>query len=197
MNFTEEKIKVWDLPVRLFHWMLVLGFVSAYLLAENHLLNWHVLTGYFLCGLLVFRFVWGFIGNQYARFKSFVFTPQETLTYIQSLRAKSPIHYYGHNPAGALMVFALMGTLALVFISGLLSLGTIDYEGPFASLANSVSDETSYLFRQLHGWLVNGALLLIPLHLLGVLQGSLQHKENLVRAMITGWKLAISTAHKH
>lgn len=196
MATSTEKIRVWDLPVRLFHWMLALGFVSAYWLAENHLLNWHVLSGYFLCGLLAFRIIWGFVGNSYARFKSFVFTPQETLAYIRSLRAGKPIHYYGHNPAGALMVFALMGTLFLVFVSGCLSLGLIDYEGPFSFLANQASDETSYLLRYLHGCLVNGALFLIPLHLLGVLQGSLQHKENLVRAMITGWKLAISSAHK-
>ena len=192
-----EKIKVWDLSVRLFHWLLVIGFVSGYLLAENHLLNWHVLIGYFLCGLLLFRIVWGFVGSQYARFKSFTFTPTETIAYINSLRAKSPIHYYGNNAAGALMVFALMGILFLLFISGLLSLGTIDYEGPFSFLGNLVSDEMSYFFRYLHSWLVNGALLLIPLHLLGVLQGSLQHKENLVRAMITGWKQAISSVHKH
>lgn len=197
MSVNSERVKVWDLPVRLFHWLLVFGFISAYLSAENHLIDIHVLLGYFLCALLSFRFVWGFIGNQYARFKSFIFTPAETLKYLQSLRNKTPIHYYGHNPAGALMVFALMAALALIFISGLLSLGTVDYEGPFSALANQVSDETSYLFRHLHGWLVNGALILIPLHLLGVLQGGLQHKENLVNAMITGWKAVVSSAHKN
>jgi cytochrome b len=197
MNATVEKIKIWDLPVRLFHWTLVLGFVTAYLLADNHLLNWHVLMGYFLCGLLAFRFVWGFIGNQYARFKSFIFTPAETVAYMKSLRAKAPIHYYGHNPAGALMVFALMAALAMIFLSGLLSLGTIDFEGPFSFLGNVVSDETSYFFRHLHDWLVNGTLLLIPLHLLGVIQGGLQHKENLVRAMVTGWKVTVTSAQKH
>lgn len=188
MDATQGKIKIWDWPVRFFHWSLVFGFVAAYLSAECHLVSVHTILGYGLCGLLIFRVLWGFIGNPYARFKSFLFTPSETLRYVKSLRAKSPIHYYGHNPAGALMVFALLSLLALIFLSGLLTLGTIGYEGPFLFLANQVSDETSYFFRHLHDYAVNAALLLVPLHLLGVLQGSIQHKENLVKAMITGWK---------
>lgn len=198
MSDTEvKKIKVWDAPVRLFHWSLVIGFVLAYLSAEKHLMDIHVLIGYFLCSLLVFRLLWGFIGTQYARFRSFVFSPAETLGYVRSLRSGHPIHYYGHNPAGALMVFALLGLLALIFASGLVTLAVIDYEGPLLFLANQMGDDTAYLFRHLHDWLVKIALLLIPLHLLGVLQGSIQHKENLVRAMVTGWKQVHPSSSGH
>ena len=108
----------------------------------------------------------------------------------------NPKHYYGHNPAGALMVFTLFGLLALIFVSGLLSLGTIDFDGPLAFLANRVSDEASYVFRDLHHLLPPVALGLVVLHLLGVLVGSIQHKENLVRAMLTGKKSSPSHSNK-
>ncbi|MDD2702297.1 MAG: cytochrome b/b6 domain-containing protein [Sideroxydans sp.] len=182
------QVKVWDVPVRLFHWSLVAGFATAYLSAELHKMTVHVWMGYALIALLLFRLVWGFTGSRYARFKSFIFSPQETLAYVRSIRSGQPRHYYGHNPAGALMVFALLALLLAIFVSGLVTLAVIDFEGPLLFLANSVSDETAYFFRHAHDLLVKLALLLIPLHLLGVVSGSLQHKENLVRAMITGWK---------
>jgi cytochrome b len=93
------------------------------------------------------------------------------------------------------MVFTMFGLLAVIFISGLLTLGTIDFEGPLLFLANRVSDETSYVFRHLHEFLPPVALGLVALHLLGVLVGSIQHKENLVSAMLTGKKSPPSHPH--
>ncbi|GAB4118656.1 MAG: cytochrome b/b6 domain-containing protein [Sideroxydans sp.] len=188
---TNDNIKVWDVPLRLFHWLLVAGFVLTYVAAELHLAFWHVGLGYALIVLLLFRLLWGFVGNPYARFSSFLFSAAETLAYVRSLRTAHPVHYYGHNPAGALMVFALLGLLAAIFASGLLTLAAIDFEGPLAFLANRVDDDTAYFLRHAHDWLVDAALLLIPLHLLGVLLGSVQHKENLVRAMVTGMKKVV------
>lgn len=188
MNNNAEIVKVWDLPVRLFHWSLVLSFVLAYLTAEFHIGFLHTLIGYFLCFLLVARLFWGFAGNQYARFRSFIFSPAETTEYMRSMLRNNPRHYLGHNPAGALMVFALLGLLALIFLTGLVTLATIDFEGPLLFLIDYVDDETSYAVRHLHNWLVNIALVAIPLHLLGVVAGTIQHKENLVRAMVTGNK---------
>ncbi len=184
----EVNVKVWDLPTRLFHWTLVISFVSAYFSAEFHFGYFHALIGYFLCFLLLIRVVLGFAGNQYARFKSFIFSPQETIEYLRAMIKNKPRHYFGHNPAGALMVFALLGLLLLILITGLITLAAIDYEGPLLFIANLLSDETSYMFRHLHGWLIDIALVMIPLHLLGVAAGSIQHGENLVRAMITGKK---------
>jgi cytochrome b len=192
MEKQTEQIKIWDLPVRLFHWTLVLGFALAYLTAEIHILDVHIVIGYGLIALLIFRLFWGFAGNQYARFKSFIFSPQETLSYMRSLRSAHPTHYYGHNPAGALMVFGLLALLAGIFASGLVTLAVIDYEGPLLFLANWVSDDTSYFFRHTHDFLVDAALLMIPLHLLGVVSGSMQHKENLARAMVTGMKKMVT-----
>jgi cytochrome b len=105
----------------------------------------------------------------------------------------NPGHYFGHNPAGALMVFALLGLLLMIFITGLITLAVIDYEGPLLFLTDYFSDEASYTVHHLHVWLIDFALVMIPLHLLGVAAGSIQHKENLVRAMITGKKKNIST----
>lgn len=188
MSEQTQQVKVWDLPVRLFHWSLVLGFAAAYFSAELQIGFIHVWIGYFLCVLLLARVGWGFAGNEFARFRSFIFTPAETLAYVRSLRQGQPAHYLGHNPAGALMVFALLGLLALIFLSGLVTLAVIDFEGPLLFLIDYVDDATSYFVRHLHGWLVDGILILIPLHLLGVVAGSIQHKENLVRAMFTGKK---------
>jgi len=182
------RVKVWDAPVRFFHWLSVAGFVLAYVSAEMHKMTLHVWVGYTLLALLLFRVIWGFAGSHYARFSSFVFSPQKTMAYVRSMRGGQMPHYYGHNPAGALMVFALLALLAAIFVSGLITLAVIDYEGPLLFLANRVSDGTAYLFRRAHDFFVDVALLLIPLHLLGVIAGSIQHKENLVRAMVTGMK---------
>ena len=188
-------VKVWDRFLRFFHWTLVLCFATAFISGEARASAIHVLVGYVLCVLLVARVYWGFKGSEYARFRAFIYPISEALEYLRSMRKGNPKHYYGHNPAGALMVFTMFGLLAVIFISGLLTLGTIDFEGPLVFLANRVSDETSYVFRHLHEFLPPVALGLVVLHLLGVLVGSIQHKENLVRAMLTGKKSPPSHPH--
>ena len=183
-----DSVKVWDRFLRFFHWTLALCFATAFISGEVHASTIHVLVGYVLCVLLAARVYWGFKGSEYARFRAFIFPVSEALEYLRSMLKGNPRHYFGHNPAGALMVFTMFGLLALIFVSGLLTLGTIDFEGPLVFLANSVSDDLSYVFRHLHEFLPPVALGLVVLHLLGVLVGSIQHKENLVRAMLTGKK---------
>ncbi|HEY5994354.1 MAG TPA: cytochrome b/b6 domain-containing protein [Gallionellaceae bacterium] len=184
-----KTIKVWDLPTRLFHWTLVLGFASAYLTAEYHYGDIHTLIGYGLCILLAARVYMGLFGSRYTRFSSFIFSPGETIAYMRSMFGKHPVkHYLGHNPAGALMVFSLLGVLTAIFTTGLLTLATIDFEGPLLALERHFSDEASYAVRELHEFLSNATLALVVLHLGGVVGGSIQHGENLVRAMITGNK---------
>lgn len=182
------KVQVWDLFVRIFHWGTVLGFATAFITGEMRASTIHVLVGYALCVLLVGRIYWGFKGSRYARFSSFLFSIKETLAYGLSILKGHPKHFIGHNPAGAAMVFALMGLLALLFTSGMLTLGVIDFEGPLAFLANSVSDEASYAARNLHKFLPIVGLVLVALHVLGVVVAGFQHNENLVRAMLTGKK---------
>ena len=186
-NF-EDGVLIWDIKIRLFHWILALGFVFAYLTAKFHFGFLHVFIGYFLCILLIVRLFLGFMGSQYARFKSFLFSPAETLSYLRSIINGNPRHYFGHNPAGALMVFALLITLLLIILSGLITLAVIDFEGPFQFLINYFDDNASYTAHHMHAWLINIALVLISLHIIGVVLGSIQHKENLVKAMFTGHK---------
>ena len=191
-NEETATVKVWDLFIRFFHWSMVLGCVTAFISGEIHAATIHEFVGYALCVLLAARVYWGFKGSEYARFRSFIFPLSEVLAYTRAMFKGHPKHYFGHNPAGALMVFALIGLLTLIFASGLLTLGTIDFGGPLAFLANRVSDETSYASHHLHEILPNVGLVLVLLHVLGVAVGSIQHNENLVRAMLTGKKKSLS-----
>ncbi|HAF45657.1 MAG TPA: cytochrome B [Gallionellaceae bacterium] len=181
-------VKVWDRFIRVFHWTLAAGFATAFISGEVGAAALHVWVGYLLCVMVALRLYWGFRGSEYARFRSFFFSAGETLAYVRGMFAGQPKHYFGHNPAGALMVFAMLALLLLIFLSGLLTLAAIDYEGPLVFLANRVSDEASYAFRDLHEFLPILGLILVVLHLIGVAAGSIQHKENLVRAMLTGKK---------
>lgn len=183
-------VKVWDLFIRLFHWTLVASFATAYLSGESFASEIHILTGYALCILLIARIYWGFKGSPYARFRSFFFPPGETLAYVRSMFSGHPRHYLGHNPAGALMVFTLLCMMIALLATGLATLAAIDFEGPLLFIATLVSDETSYALRHLHELLSGVALTLVALHIGGAVLGSIQHRENLVKAMFTGKKAA-------
>ena len=103
------RILVWDLPLRVFHWLLALSFAGAFLTAEaERFRDVHVVLGYTFLGLLAFRLVWGVAGSRYARFRSFLYGPRAVITYLQSLVARRPIHYVGHNPAGSWAIYAIL-----------------------------------------------------------------------------------------
>jgi cytochrome b len=173
LNQGTQKIRIWDAPVRVFHWLLVLSFVGAYITAESEVWRLvHVTLGYTLGGLLAFRIVWGVIGTRYARFGSFVRGPGAVIQYLKSIRAKQPEHHLGHNPAGAVAIVLLM-LLGL----GITATGYITY-----------NDLGPGWVSELHDLLANAMVLVIIGHLVGVVTASLQHKENLVRSMVTGFK---------
>ena len=173
VNQGMQKIRIWDAPVRVFHWLLVLSFVGAYLTAESEVWRLvHVTLGYTLGGLLAFRLVWGVIGTRYARFSSFVRGPGAVIQYMKSIKAKQPEHHLGHNPAGAVAIVLLM-LLGL----GITATGYITY-----------NDLGPGWVGELHDLLANAMVLVIIGHLVGVVTASLQHKENLVRSMVTGFK---------
>lgn len=168
-----QKIRIWDAPVRVFHWLLVLSFAGAYLTAESE--RWrlvHVTLGYTLGGLLAFRLIWGVIGTRYARFSNFVRGPAAVVRYLKSIQAKQPEHHLGHNPAGAVAILLLMALGLAITATGYITYNDL---GP-----GWVSE--------LHEQAVNAMVLVIVGHLVGVVTASLQHKENLVRAMVTGFK---------
>jgi cytochrome b len=173
MTHPSTMIKVWDAPVRVFHWLLVLSFAGAYLSAESE--HWrllHITLGYTMGGLVAFRLVWGLIGSRYARFANFVRGPAAVLAYLRGLWQGRPQHYLGHNPAGAVAIVLLLLTSVAVVATGWA--GYNELGGEWLS--------------ELHEGAANAMLLLVGVHLAGVAVASRLHRENLLRAMVTGRK---------
>jgi len=190
-----QQIKVWDIAVRIFHWSLVSLFLLAYV-TEDHFLDFHVIAGYMIIGLIVFRLIWGFIGTHHARFSDFIKSPAEVKGYLKSVLLLRAKRYIGHNPAGGMMVLALLASIGMVIFSGVLMYGATEFSGPLASWVGGVSDNTADIFEETHEFFANFTLLLAALHIAGVVVTSLQHRENLVRSMINGYKQAEATAPK-
>lgn len=158
--------------MRLLHWTLAVCVFAAYLFDDP---QWfHDWAGYVALGAVGFRAVWGFVGPQHARFVSFVRGPAPTLGYLGQIASGHPARYLGHNPAGGAMIVALLAMVALTAGSGWL-MTTDRFWG------NDIVED-------LHEVAANTTMMLVALHLLGVLLASLQHGENLAKAMITGYK---------
>lgn len=193
-------IRVWDPLIRLFHWTLVLAFFTAYLTEGEP--EWlHVWAGYLIAGLLAVRLVWGFVGSEHARFTDFVRSPRVVAHYLRDELAGRARRYLGHNPAGGAMILALLFALAVTALSGMTLLAPEEGEGPLAGwLVPAPAEQTMVSgghaperalaenVEELHEFFANLTLLLVGLHVLGVLVESVRHRENLVRAMITGYK---------
>ena len=164
---------VWDAPTRVFHWVQVLAFAGAYLTSDSEKYrDIHVALGYIMLGLIAFRLLWGFIGTRYARFSSFLFKPAEVVSYLVSLAKRKADHYLGHNPAGSISVWLLLGLGMFLCVTGVLAL----------------QDNASDAVIEMHGLATDIMLVVIALHITGVFVSSFLHRENLVRAMITGFK---------
>lgn len=185
---TTYEVKVWDPLVRVFHWSLVTAFIVAFI-TEDHFLGLHVQAGYTIIGLVLFRLLWGLIGTRHARFSDFVHGPQTVMAYLKSLLTRHPAHYVGHNPAGGWMVLALLVALLLTTLTGLLAYGIGETAaGPFAALTGNPGGFWSEAMEDVHEFLAHFTLLLVFVHVAGVAVSSLLHRENLVRAMLTGRK---------
>lgn len=174
MKIMEKKmIRVWDLPVRIFHWLLVLSFAGAFVTADSERMrDIHVVLGYMVLGLLAFRLVWAVVGTRYARLSSFAFGPRAVADYLRSLLTARPRHYVGHNPAGSWVIYLLV----LLGITA----GATGY-----ATYNDVGGEW---MEDLHEGAANLMLTLVFVHVVGVIVSSLLHRENLVKAMVTGYK---------
>jgi cytochrome b len=174
------KVKVWDLPLRLFHWSLVLAVSAAIVTGEigGEWADWHGRAGLAVLGLVVFRLVWGFIGTTHARFASFFPTPGRILAYL-----KGAWQGVGHNPLGALSVFALLAIVAAQVGTGLLSNDDIAFEGP---LVQFVDKDFSDKMTGWHSRIFWGLATLIGLHVASILFYAFVKKHNLVLPMLTG-----------
>jgi cytochrome b len=175
------KVKVWDLPLRLFHWTLVLAVTAAIITGKigGEWADWHGSAGLAVLWLVVFRVMWGFVGTTHARFANFFPTPGRTIAYL-----KGTWQGIGHNPLGALSVLALLTLIAAQVGTGLLANDDIAFEGPLAQFVDrSFSNEMT-------GWHVRifyGLATLIGLHIASILFYAWVKKHNLVWPMFTGW----------
>jgi cytochrome b len=184
------RVRVWDLPTRLFHWLLVVSVAFCLvtgLAGPTDSVGWHMIAGYVVAGLLLFRGVWAAFGGQYSRLASFPYGPRQAIGHLQDLLRRRPAHYLGHNPAGAAMILALVLVLGLLVATGFVVQGGVEKQGPFAAFLTYSSGMT---VRRLHKLLALGLLAMIAAHLAGVLAGSWLFKERLVGAMIDGRKPA-------
>ena len=166
-------VLIWDAPVRVFHWLMVLSFAGAYLTAESE--RWrlvHVTLGYTMAGLVAFRVLWGFVGTRHARFSSFVRGPAAAASHLRGLVRGRSEQVAGHNPAGALAIVALLAMTVVVTAAG-----WVTY--------NDVGGEW---LEELHEGAANVMLTIVGVHIAGVLLGSWLHRDNLIGAMLTGRK---------
>jgi cytochrome b len=210
-----KTIRVWDLPVRLFHWSLVILFTLAYFTGdeENDL---HIYSGYAVLGLVLFRILWGFIGSRYARFADFIYRPGTVIAYLKRLISSSPQRYIGHTPPGGWMIIALLTSLLITSVTGLQVYG-LEGKGPLAADATTIgvispayadededererghseaagdeeNESEEEFWEEIHEFFANLTVLLVLLHVAGVVVSSRLHRENLVKAMISGRKAA-------
>jgi len=183
---SNNRILVWDLPTRVFHWLMVLAFAGAWLaFDDDRYLYIHVYAGYTLLGLLVFRLIWGFVGSHYARFHSFAHDWPSVTAYLKGLLNGQAARYLGHNPAGSWAIFILLALGFVVTLSGMLTLGGEERHGPFAGL---LSYTIAPVFREIHEISAWTMLVLVIGHIIGVIVESVFHRENLVLAMLNGFK---------
>ncbi|MHB9119451.1 MAG: cytochrome b/b6 domain-containing protein [Burkholderiales bacterium] len=169
----KNKILVWDLPTRIGHWLLVASFALAWVTSESELFRLvHVSAGYVMGAVLAYRLIWGIVGTRYARFSSFLFTPGQARDYLLSLLRGKATHWIGHNPAGSYAIYAML----------LLGFATV---GSGWATYNEIGGDW---MEELHEALPSIMLAVIVVHVAGVVAGSLAHRENLVRAMINGYK---------
>ena len=176
-------IRVWDLPIRLFHWLLVIGIILSFITVKigGNAMELHALIGYCILALIIFRICWGFIGSHYARFIHFIPSPKGLINYISG-KSKARL---GHNPLGALSVIALLLSVGVQAVSGLFANDDIAFEGP---LAKQVSNGAVELLTSIHHQNEKVLIVLIALHLGAIFYYQKFKGENLIKPMLRGDK---------
>jgi cytochrome b len=182
-----HSVPVWDWPVRLFHWAVVVLVVVSVVSGRTggNAMVYHMYSGYTLLGLVLFRLLWGVFGSSYARFSHFVRGPRSILAYAKTFFKNTPSYTLGHNPLGGLMVVVLLLLLLVQAGTGLFANDDIFIEGPLAML---VSKDTSDWLTGIHKTNINLLFVLIGLHVVAVLYYLLYKRENLITPMLIGNK---------
>jgi len=178
-------MRVWDLPVRLFHWSIVVLLAIAYISQVEFWLEVHYLAGYAILALVLFRVVWGFVGSDTARFGYFLRGPAEALRHLARFPRREPDNEIGHNAAGAWMVLVLLALLGVETITGLFTRDDDVAAGP---LAHDLPGSATEIASTIHAIAWNLILAAVALHLLAILAYWAVRGQNLLRPMVTGKK---------
>lgn len=188
-------IKIWDVYIRLNHWLIVLLVASAWLSSEfgDAEFKWHSINGYIIFVLVLSRIVWGIIGSTTARFSNFIASPFKAIQYLLALRNNKATNYLGHNPAGGWMVIAFLLVLLGQTITGMLSSDDVLFEGPFSYYISSGMVET---MTGIHHLLFNILMVLVGLHIAAVLYHQLIKNEKIIQAMFSGKKHSATDVKK-
>lgn len=188
--------EVWDIPIRLFHWSIVILIGFAWWSGEQRLLDWHRRAGYAVLCLLLFRVLWGFFGSRHARFANFLSHPARAIGYARkSLFTRRTSMSLGHNPIGGWSVIVLLGVMLLQTLLGLFAVDIDGLEsGPLSYL---VSFEMGRIAAETHHLVFNALLLLIGLHVAAIAFYLIYKNENLTKAMITGKAHGDGTVQHH
>ncbi|HTW69081.1 MAG TPA: cytochrome b/b6 domain-containing protein [Acetobacteraceae bacterium] len=179
-------ILVWDLPVRLFHWLTAVLVAVAYVTWRLNWMDWHAYAGEALLALVLFRLAWGFVGSDTARFSRFLASPGAAVRHLAHAFRRNPDAQIGHNAAGGWMVLVLLALLLGQAMTGLIDNNDVANAGP---LTDIMPAWLSNLIDDLHTWLWNALLTAIALHLLAIAVYALAKGHNLLRPMLTGRKI--------
>lgn len=182
-----KKQLVWDIPVRLFHWLLVTCIFAQWFTAEvlDDAMDVHFYIGYFTLGLIIFRLIWGFVGTKYAKFSSFIAGPKAMSSYLSSLVSGQHTFSVGHNSVGGLILPAVIILVGLQAISGLFTSDDIVYSGPYYDSANA---DIQQWMQWLHHNIFDVLLAIIGLHIVAIGWYLFFLKQNLIRPMLDGKK---------
>ena len=182
---TDDRRLVWDLPLRLFHWLLVLSMIASYTTAKLGFdwMQWHFYLGYWTVGLVVFRILWGFFGPRHARFGSFIHRPSAVWLYLKGMSKRTSPRTIGHNPVGGLMVLLMLLLVAVQATTGLFTTDDVVWAGPYNA---AVSSSTASTLSTIHSINFNIILGVVGLHISAILFYALYKRQNLVVPMLHG-----------
>lgn len=187
------RLRVWDLPVRLFHWLLVLLVIILFVTGKlgGNWLEWHQRAGFSVLGLITFRIIWGFVGSYHARFANFPRGLAVMFVYLKGVIRKDSRHFAGHNPLGAISVVTMLGVLLLQAVLGLFSNDDLMLEGPYARLLSKAASDQVTTLHKLNADLI---LILVGIHLAAIAFSWFYKRQNLLKPMFTGDKILPASA---
>ncbi len=185
----ESRVRVWDLPTRVFHWLLAAAVIAQVVTGKigGNALEWHFRIGYLVMGLLLFRLLWGFVGGYWSRFARFIYAPGTVLRYLRGQARRDEHLDVGHSPLGAGSVFALLGLLAIQVGTGLVADDEIASVGPLNKFVSSATAASATHWHKDYGQLI--LLVLVALHVAAIVYYRVSKGKNLVGPMLSGDKL--------